>query len=88
MPTECPKQRVMPLVMMKRKRALQVRDIGPRVMARKVIVPIQSDFDGHQRTFPSSGLVKLFARMRSEPGSSFIRLASLPPRLLSEAAPA
>jgi hypothetical protein len=41
-------------------------------MARKVIVPIQSDFDGHQRTLPSSGSVSSFAKMRSEPGIKFI----------------
>ena len=88
MPTECPKQSVTPLVTMKRRRALQVRNIGPRVMARKVIVPIQSDFDGHQSTLPSSGSVSSFAKMRSEPGIKFMRLASLPSKLLWQAAPA
>ena len=88
MPTECPKQSVTPLVTMKRRRPLQVRNIGPRVTARKVIVPIQSDFDAHQRTLPSSGSVSSFPKIRSEPGISFMRLASLPSKLLSEAGPA
>ena len=72
MPTECPKQRVTPLVMTKRRSALQVRNIGPRVTASAVIAPIHNDFDGHQRTLPSSGSVLSSAKMRSEPGINFM----------------
>ena len=48
------------------------KKMGPSTTAGIVIVPIHSDFAGAQRTLPSTGSVSSIAKMRSEPGTSFI----------------
>ena len=73
MPTECPKQSVMPLVTMNSANALQEKKIGPAIMATAVIAISHNDFVGAQRTVPSSGFVVSSAMIRSEPATSRIR---------------
>ena len=52
MPTECPAQSVMALVMRKRRKASQVKVSGPRIRAIEVSAPVHRDFAGTQMTFP------------------------------------
>jgi hypothetical protein len=82
MPTECPKHSVIALVAIKRMSALHEKQIGPRTMLIAVIVTSQSDFAGAHCTFPSSGSVLSSAKIRSEPGSSFI--SSLRPAVMAD----
>lgn len=72
MPTEWPKHSVIALVTMNSANALHENSSGPNTIATAVMLPSHSDFAGAHRTRPSSGSVLSSAKMRSDPGCSFI----------------
>src|SRR5579863_4762461 len=69
-PTECPKQSVMPLVARNSANAPHEKYRGPNTPAPIVIPPIHNDFMGDHRTFASTGFDASSERIRSEPGTS------------------